>query len=269
MSSPTVARVQTEQASHWYYPDGRACYELPKKDGSGMKIPTLADARKLNLLPGVSTILNVLHKEALVQWKIEQAVLASTTSPKLAGETLDDYIHRILHVEKVQDEEAQAARDKGNEIHGAFNDLANNRPIAPELAPWIMPAWRTTLEKFGMVKESETILIGDGYGGRADLITDVTGTAEVIVDFKSAKTIPREPWDEHRLQLSAYAAARHRQHSKTGLIIPIRVANVYLSTVHWGVFAIFEHQNWQYTYTEGFEPLLKVWQWMKDYRPKQ
>ena len=37
----TIARPTTRTDSHYYYPTGEPCYELPKKDGSGMKMDDL------------------------------------------------------------------------------------------------------------------------------------------------------------------------------------------------------------------------------------
>ena len=111
-----------------------------------MKVPTLADARKLNLLPSVTTVLRILDKPALNEWKIEQGVLAVMTTPQLPGEEMDAFIHRVLHVEKVQDQEGKKARDRGTDIHAALESYFLGREVSDELRPWIEPAggspWR-------------------------------------------------------------------------------------------------------------------------------
>lgn len=273
----TVANVKNEEGSHWYYQDGKPCYELPKKDGKGMKVPTLADARKLNLLPGVSTILRVLHKEALVQWLVEQACLAILTSPRLPGEKDDDFTKRILSTERVQDQESQIARDRGTEIHDGLDLLAKGQPAPEAIMPWIKPAY-DAISKYGDVVSTELSIAGDGYGGRVDLIQKSPETIW-IWDWKSTKKLPDPKkggaWKEHLIQTGAYAKAIEKKLSKSTAAIPkIRTGNVYISTINQGEFVVCEHEdspesNWAKTFEEGFKPLVSYWQWANSYYPKQ
>jgi len=273
----TVANIKNSEGSHYYYPDGTLCYSLPKKDGSGMKVPTLADARKLNLLPGVSTILRVLHKEALVQWLVEQACLAILTSPRLPGEKDDDFTKRILSTERVQDQESQIARDRGTEIHDGLDLLAKGQPAPEAILPWIKPAFEAVL-KYGEVVSTEISIAGDGYGGRIDLIQKAPECLWVW-DWKSTKKLP-DPnkggaWRDHLLQTSAYARAVEKKIIAKETRCPkIRTGNVYISTVEPGAFVICEHDdtpesNWGKTYLEGFEPLVRHWCWSNSFWPKQ
>ena len=74
MNTITAARVATLESSHWYdSATGEPRHEIPKAKGDGMRKPTIADARKLKLLPSVTSILKVIDKPALTTWKIEQA----------------------------------------------------------------------------------------------------------------------------------------------------------------------------------------------------
>ena len=115
-----------------------------------MKSPTLADARKLNLVPGVSTILKVLAKPELTNWLIEQAVLSVMTSPRLAGEEPDAFIKRVLGEDK-QAGEAAKARDLGTDIHNELERLMSApspKPACdPDLAPYIVPAFSWLMER--------------------------------------------------------------------------------------------------------------------------
>src|ERR1017187_7985575 len=94
----TNANVKTQENGHWYFTSGEPCFEVPKADGKGMTKTTLRHAKKMNLLPSVTTILRVLDKPALTAWKIEQAVLAVMTTPRLPAEADDDFIKRVLAV---------------------------------------------------------------------------------------------------------------------------------------------------------------------------
>ena len=258
----TVAKTnKSDSSSHWYYSDGRACYELPKKDGKGMKSTTLADARKLNLLPSVTTILRVLHKQALVEWLIEQACLAVLTSPRNEGEELDAFVYRILHTEKVQDQESNAARDRGTEMHAALEMMFEGRTaeVDQDMIPWVQPAYKAIVAR-GPTISTERVVVGNGYAGKVDLIQ--SGLDSVwLWDWKTTKKVPDKAWSEHRLQLSAYAKA----YADTS-ISPVNVGNVYISTVEQGKFSICEHDVWPQTYEFGFAPLVEHWCWTTGYR---
>lgn len=254
----TAARPQSESGSHWYYRDGSPCYELPCKSRPGeMRAVTLKDARAMNLLPSVTTILKCLHKEGLVQWRIEQACLSVLTAPKLPGEELDAFVTRVLQTEKQQEKESQVARDRGTEIHNAMEQLFKGNPIDPELEQWVMPAYNAIRQESGSA-QAELILVGEGYAGKTDLIY-TTADGYTIWDYKTAKKLPTgDAWPEHRMQLAAYAEAFRRGAGDT---LPIRVANCYISTVEPGQFRLVEHNDWEGTYRNGFLPVLQHWYW--------
>jgi hypothetical protein len=280
----TVANVRHEEGAHFYYPDGKPCYEVPKADGKSMRKATLADARKLNLLPGVSTILRVLDKPALTAWKVEQAILAVITTPRAnipvmgsdgkyitRKETDDEFIKRVLTTDRVQDEESQKARDRGTEIHDAMEKLLNGLPVPPEILPWIEPAAKAVMSS-GETISTETNVVGRGYGGRVDLIQRSHDGFIVLWDYKTTKKLPDPEkggaWSEHRLQLSAYAkGVEDRYFKEKGIMRPIKCANVYISTVETGKFVICEHEDWKGTCDKGFMPLVQHWQWSNNYFP--
>lgn len=271
--TPTAARPTSTGAGHWYSIDGQPAYEVAKKDKSGMRKTTLADARKLNLIPSVTTILKILHKEALQNWLIEQSVLAVVTAPRLPGEKDDAFIERVIHTERQQDQEAGIARDKGTEIHDAIETYFLGITVSEPIKPWIMPAARA-LEIYGAVVATEKNLVGPGFAGRNDLILEC---AECwwLWDYKSTKKLPDPKkggaWSEHKLQLSGYAKAFHRLlKSAGGQDKPIRTGNVYISSLTAGEFVICEHEeDWQDTYELGFRPLVTHWQWANQYVPAQ
>lgn len=265
----TAAKTNGADSSHWYYTDGRPCYELPKKDGSGMKVPTLADARKLNLLPSVTTILKCLHKQALVEWMIEQACLAVLTSPRVDGEELDAFVYRILHSERVQDQESQAARDRGTQIHAALELMFQGRAaeVSSDLLPWVKPAF-DAISTRGATVGVEKIVVGNGYAGKLDLLQRSTDGLW-LWDWKTTKKLPDPAkggaWSEHRLQLAAYAQAVRSE----GAFFAehIHAGNVYVSTIEQGKISICEHGEWLPAYVEGFNPLVQHWQWANRYYP--
>ena len=264
MTTPTAARPTSSDGSHWYFQDGRPCHTVKRASGDGERPTTLADARKLGLLPSVTNILGVLDKPALTNWKIEQAVLATHTAPKLPSESLDDFIHRVIHTERQQDQEAQVARDRGTQIHNAMEKLFKRESVDPELLPWVMPAFIEIRKRQYLFVGCELVLVGRGYAGRTDLIHIDESESLWLWDWKSAKTLPTKgAWTEHTLQLAAYAAAHcvlDMPYKRT------RTGNVYISTVERGKFVVCEHEPWEPAY-EAFQKLLRFWQWQNNYKP--
>jgi hypothetical protein len=224
-------------------------------------------------LPSVTSIIDsILRKPALEAWKTEQAVLSVMTSPRLPGEADDVFVHRILHTEEVQNEEAAAARNKGTEIHKAIEARLSGQEPEPDMVPWIAPAAEAIL-KLGSHVTSEKILVGNGYAGKTDLIQE-TETHWLLWDYKSTKKLP-DPnkggaWTEHVLQLAAYAASFWKLLSQVNNQKPIRTANCYISTVEQGKFVICDHDpDWQKTFNQGFAPLVQHWCWKNNYRAQQ
>lgn len=261
-------------ANHYYTKTGEPMHWVPKKDGNGNRPTTIADARRLGLLPSVTTVLEVLDKPALNDWRTMQAVMAVLTAPKLDGETIDAFVERVLHGERQQDAEAQAARDRGTEIHAALEAMFSKRSYDVRLGGWIEPAADIvyTLSEQVRIMSSEFVLVGDGYAGRTDLIVETAPEETVwVIDFKTAKTIPKPdkngeiiPWPEHRMQLGAYAMALQRTHEANGLAREIRVANVYISTVDIGRCVLAEDKFWDKS-AVAFSHALAIWKHLKGY----
>jgi hypothetical protein len=216
----------------------------------------------------VTTILKVLHKEALVNWMIEQACLAVLTSPRQPGEKDDAFAKRILQVEKVQDQEGAIARDRGTQIHDEIANYFAGTPMDGSVEKWILPAI-TKLEEYGSVIEVEKCIVGPGYAGRYDLLQDCPD-AYRLWDIKSTKRLPdpkKGAWLEHRLQLGAYGKALPMHLEEKGK--PLICGNLYISTIEEGEFVVCEHQDWEGTYDYGFKPLVAYWQWVNQHFPSQ
>jgi len=261
----TAARLQERKDSHWYTLAGEPCYDVIGKSTGRPRPVNLADARARNLLPSVTTILKVLHKEALVNWMIEQACLAVLTSPRQPGEKDDAFAKRILQVEKVQDQEGAIARDRGTQIHDEIANYFAGTPMDGSVEKWILPAI-TKLEEYGTVIEVEKCIVGPGFAGCYDLFQDCTDIYR-LWDIKSTKRLPdpkKGAWLEHRLQLAAYRKALKLDGDK-----PIVCANMYISTVEEGAFVVCEHVDEDGTYEYGFRPLVQYWQWVNQHFPSQ
>jgi len=262
MTQPTAARPIAAESTHFYLRSAEPLYEVPYANGKGMRAATLADARKLAAIPSVTTYLQVLDKPALNTWKVEQGVNAVMTSPRAEGEELDAFIHRVIEIERVHEQESKIARDKGTAIHAAMEALLMGQPT--EWQEWIRPAYEHMWNVVGFTRELhlERILVSERHAGKVDFIAE-TPECDWVIDWKSAGKLPKDgSYSEHRLQLAAYA----KSWSELGHGV-IRTANCYISTKEEGKFAFFENPPWQEDWP-AFEAVMKIWSWMhKGYDP--
>lgn len=249
-----------ELAGHWYDKDGKPCHFIECKTREGTRPTTLADAKKLGLFPSVTQVLKVLAKPGLQDWLIRQAVHAVCTAPDQPGEGLDDKITRILEREKQQDEEAKRARDLGTEIHAAIEERLAGRLIAPQFEPYVAKV-ESDLTELGRVLETEKVLVHpSGFAGKMDCLTQ--GYALSVIDFKTAKTLPKKsPWPEHSLQVAAYAAAL----GNTGNQV-VQTGVLYISTVEPGGTALFLEPAWHDAWNV-FQAVFTAWKFLNNYDP--
>jgi hypothetical protein len=185
------------ESGHWYQKDGTPCYSIIGKNGKE-RPTTLRDARTTNLVPSVTTILSVAAKPGLINWMVDQGILAALTMPRLENEPEETYIARIKADSKAQ---AKKAAERGTQIHGWVEKGFLGLEVG-EGKPFYESARKTLLEACGEVEwKAEKSFATDRYGGKVDLHSN-----EYVVDVKSTekdlKTI--KTWDEHALQLSAY-----------------------------------------------------------------
>lgn len=253
--------LRKPESSHWYFKDGTPCFELPKKSGQGMKRPTLADARELGLLPSVTTILRIVHKPALQDWLIMQAVGAVMNTPRLEGEKTDEFIERVLVKDRVQDMESGIAASRGTAIHAALEAALQGQPFDDIFKPYVEAVF-PILESLGKVVWSEKILVGDGYAGKGDVGLE-TDRHIAVIDFKSVgkAALPLESWPDHRMQLAAYAKAVGNTANKHVL-----TGNIYLSTITPGLVNLCLNEDWERDY-EAFRNAQELWGYMNSYQP--
>jgi hypothetical protein len=268
-TAPTEAKGIATEGGHWYAKDGTPAYQQPNKSKPGeFRNTTLRDAKKLGLLPGVTTITKLLHSEGLMRWRINEAATALMTSPRREGEGLDAFIERVLWVDREHEATAKAARDLGTEVHTAIELCLMGKDFNHELDPYVIPAVRE-VGLLGMPLEAEKVVVGDGYAGKMDLMVQARdehgnhGTGILLVDYKTAKKLPEKPYNEHLLQLSAYCKAAQDM----GFTV-IGGVNVYVSTTEPGKVLVPQpYLDWATDYQDGFLPLVRHWQWANDYRP--
>lgn len=240
------------ESSRWYDKDGNAINTVPKKSG-GERKATLADAKKCGYLPSVTTILQAAAKPALDRWKQRNAIIAALTTPRIDGENEDAFAERVLSqdVNSISD----AAKDKGTAIHGGIEKALNGEPYDESLSAYVLPVL-DACKQFGGIVAREKAIVGDGYAGKMDAIF-INGDTLTVVDFKTCSALPKAQYDEHLLQLAAYAYPTDAR----------KVANIYISTAEAGKIAVMINPlvEWLETYHNGFVPLLKFWRWRNNF----
>jgi hypothetical protein len=258
---PSYKQPDKSESGHWYTQAGAPAYQQTTKAG-GLRATDLRDARKLGLVPSVTTVLSVLAKPALEAWKVKQGILAALTATRLPGESDDDYIARVLADSKAQ---AIAAAEEGTRIHdaceawvkGTFGHehrrhqkhvegaQAKLAELFPGVTDWVAEA--------SFAHES-------GYGGKVDLHSPSTG---IVADYKTtdegAGSTKRFHWDQH-YQLAAY---------QDGLRLPRNeCANIFVSRTEPGVS--FGHK-WKVAEVEAgaqvFASALTTWKLLKGFDP--
>jgi hypothetical protein len=247
---------RASESTHWYKQDGTPLYEVPKKTGGGMRNTTLRDARKLNLVPSVTTIIDIAAKPGLVAWKINQILLAALTLEQKGSEGLDAFAKRV---QIDAGEHARVARETGTAIHASLEAyFSHDFPDADHIKH-CAGAEAALIGTFGRQEWSAEKSFASplGFGGKVDL-----NCPSVVADFKTKEFGPEAKakdfaYPEMAMQLAAY---------RKGLGLNDAVlANVFVSVTHPGLTLvhIWEEGSW----LERFLHLLDYWRLTKNFDP--
>lgn len=203
-----------KSSGHWYTREGEPAYTQPNKSRGGERPTTIRDARKLDLVPSVTTIIDVMAKPGLERWKLNQLMLAALTLPAVEGEDLKTYESRLWEDANAQSEQA---RQRGTEIHGYIEAYFMDGKYADN--PYVVAVRECLETHFGEQDwhTEKSFASPLGFGGKIDLYSD-----EVIIDYKTKDKIDEKPMSylEHKMQLSAY---------RKGLELPdAKIANLFI-----------------------------------------
>lgn len=254
-------KIIPERASHWYYPDSRPCHQVQAKSGKGLRDATLRDARELGLLPSVTSILKVINKPELENWKQEQAILSALTLPRLENEPIEVFARRI-----VEDSQAQAseAADFGRKIHKAIEAwlLKVPAPVDPEVEPYLKHLKDWAAENVEEVYRAEAVVVDPnlGYAGTLDLHCRLKGIGDSVLDFKTQGVKDGKPtwYKDWGLQLVAYKKALGVECVLVSIVIDSKEPGPIWCN-QWD-----EHDKlW-----DVFQSAMKIWCWQKNYYPK-
>jgi hypothetical protein len=212
-------------SEHWYDRAGAPAYEV--RGNSGFPRPTtLRDARKIGLVPSVTTVLSVIAKPQLVAWQVRQGILAALTLPRIDGEAEEAYLARI---KTDGEQQVKDAADEGTRIHDAIEASFRGKSYPAKYRPHVEAARRELAKAFPNVTDwraEESFAHDSGYGGKVDLHSPSTG---IVVDWKGKdgdfSDGKKLAYDQH-FQLAAY---------QDGLRLPRNVcANGFVSRTHPG-----------------------------------
>ena len=245
-------QVHSSESTHWYTRDGAPMYTVPSKKDGSPRNTTLRDAREMNLIPSVTTILNIVAKPGLTVWLQEQAILAALTLPRDEDELESVWLKRVVQDSKQQGKDAA---DKGTEIHEAIQSFYEGKKESK------YPFHVTTCVNLIKAHYGDLNWIAErsfghelGFGGKCDMHTTDAGGIVVDIKTKEFTDASKTLWyDEHLLQLAAY---------RVGLGMPeARCANVFVSRTNpeFAVIKEWEEDDLKRGW-EMFTHLLAYWQ---------
>ena len=249
-----IVKQHSSESTHWYTRTGDPMYTVPSKKDGSQRPTTLRDARERNLVPSVTTILNIAAKPGLNVWLQEQAILAALTLPRYENELESVWLRRVVQDSKSQ---ARDAADLGTEIHTAVQGFYEGRK-ASAFPIHVQTCTKAIESHYGARNwVAERAFAHEmGFGGKVDLHSE-----GIVIDIKTkdfsdpSKVVP---YDEHLMQLAAY---------RVGLGMPeARCANVFISRTNPDLAVVTEwaeedlQRGWKM-----FTALLSFWQYKNQY----
>ena len=214
-----IITEKVQENGHWYTKQGTTAYTTIGKTGE--RPTTLRDAKKLGLLPSVTTIIGVASKgEGLLRWMQEQAILAALTLPRLDGEEEGVWLSRVMKDSKATGREAA---ERGTAIHNIIQGYFEQMYL-PEKPAYLDAIDNALNNAFGSQPWLSEKSFGHplGYGGKCDLMAkQINGQGTgFIVDFKT-KTTDLDKVDvyfEHELQLAAYREGLNLPNARCAIV---------------------------------------------------
>ena len=254
---------------HWYDREGNPQHFMPSKNGK-LRASTLRDARKNGWMPSVTSVLDILAKPGLDQWKINKAVSSAMNLQRYAEETDTEYSKRILINSR---KETEVAAQRGTRIHGMLERAFKQEEEPKGDDEAIFNSVKSLLDiNCGEQEWKSEVTFSEpklGYGGMVDLISD-----EWAIDFKTKEfgvDHKQLAYDSMAYQLMAYAVTGvEKSYLDTGEATVRRMANIFISATDPGltVFHEWSKENFE-RYWEIFSSSLTLWKNIKQYWPEK
>jgi len=254
---------------HWYDKEGNPQHFVPSKSGK-LRASTLRDARKHGWMPSVTSVLDIMAKPGLDQWKINKAISAALSLDRYEAETDEEYRKRILEHSR---KESKEASERGTRIHSMLEKSFKQEEKPEGENEAIFNSVKSLLdincgeqEWVSEVTFSEPHL---GYGGMVDLISD-----EWAIDFKTKEfgaDHKQLSYESMAYQLIAYAVTGlDKSYRDTGEASVRRMANIFISSTNPGLSVFHEWKKEDFErYWEIFSSSLTLWKNVKQYWPEK
>lgn len=248
--------MAASEAGHWYSQDGTPVFEVMGSKGKLVKA-NLTHARKLGLLPGITTILKVAAKPQLTTWLRRQSILAALTLPRHESETEDQWLDRVTDD---ADSIGGAAAEEGTRIHAAIERSFLGQSFDPNYTDHVLSVRLLLQTRCGEQSWSPEKSFASplGYGSKADL-----HCPQWIIDFKGKDGDQEvldalDLYDDHYMQL---AATKHGLGYESA-----KCAIVYVSRTHPGACSFVEAEPAKLdTGYKMFQCLLSFWRLKNNY----
>lgn len=216
---------------HYYEQDGTPRYTVKAKASGLDRQTTIADARKLNLVPSVTTITSVLSKDGLELWKRYQLM-------ECVCQNLDE-MNRSFKGGGVAEFRAKVWADykkntevynkRGSEIHKKLEEYYKQL-YQFECPDEDKAIYQNTInvvcgidvhDKVNYTSEYN-FASNKGYGGQIDLV--IRGNTTSIVDFKTKNNDnpgTKDLYIEYLMQIAAYRNAVNKNADCYNLLISV------------------------------------------------
>lgn len=255
----TEQLIRPAESAHWYTKDGQPLYEIENKSKPGTFRPTtLRDARKLSLVPSVTSVLSIMARPGLEAWKQSQIVLAALTLPRNEGESIDDFAMRVINDAA---EHGKQAADLGTQIHAAVQGAFEDKAVPVEYGTFVSATMAKMNHEWPIAWECEKPFSHPlGFGGKVDAYSPGN---RIVIDWKTTRFSKEKlptGYDEHLIQLSAYAFGLGIENAE--------IANVYISTSDPGLVHIVKWSKADRNRgLEMFLHIMELWKLSKGYNP--
>jgi hypothetical protein len=203
--SGETKKMHISESAHWYREDGTSAHEVPDAKGKKMIKTTIVQAKKLNLFPSVTSIMNIISKPFVDNWRIDMYMKEIYLHPEMITMDYENWREKIM--EFVEPKLNEGAR-RGSEIHSAICDYFGDKPFDVKFNK-LMDNFREKTEAIGLVKG---IVVSEkgychkelGYAGCVDVTC-----GSVLADMKTTSdkhfaNLQKYPYREWKIQLSAY-----------------------------------------------------------------
>lgn len=248
--------------SHWYDKEGNPAYTIVGKNGKERNT-TLADAKRLGLVPSVTTVMGCkADGYYLAKYKQDQLLEAAYNTPLLVDNTWGNWTRTVIKESRRHREEAA---QRGSEIHDALEHVYMTGKMSDELdadtrdiCQGVIDFMESEFQGVKWIAEESFTSRFLGFGGRVDMHSKHDN---IVLDFKTKGKDDLsmvKAYDDHHMQTAAYAVG-------LGLDAPeSKRYNLFVSTTTPGELKLTESTN--FTREWGmFDALLDYWHLSNNY----